>query len=111
MVSVVKFSDSLFISLSPSASSERVSGVEVDSTGPDVPSLPLTVPLWFPSHSASASMDFCFKDLVMLRLALPLLLIAPSGVRLLPIFVGDAGRFPLVFRVSPGFGVGSAGAL
>ena len=45
----------------------------------------------------------------MLRLALPLLLISPRGVRLLPIFVGDAGRFPLVFRVSPGLGVGSAG--
>ena len=45
----------------------------------------------------------------MLCLALPLLLIAPRGVRLLPIFVRDAGRFPLMFRVSPDLSVGSAG--
>ena len=44
-----------------------------------------------------------------LRLALPLLLIAPRWVRLLTVFVGDAGRFPLVFRVDPSLGVGSAG--
>ena len=44
----------------------------------------------------------------MLCLALPLLLISPRGVRLLPIFVGDAGRFPLVFRVSPDLSVSSA---
>ena len=74
MVSViVTLSGSLFNSISSSTSSEWVSEAEVDSATLDASSLPVAAPLCLPSHSASASMDCCFKDLVMLRLALPYL--------------------------------------
>ena len=58
------------------------------------------------SALASASIDCCFRDLVTLRFALPLLLITPRGVPFLPVFVGDAGRFPLAFRAGFDLGVG-----
>ena len=102
-VSAVEFSDSLLTSISSTPSSKWVSGLEAGFSSP------VTAPLWLASRSMSASMDCCFKDLVMLRLALPLLLISPSGVRLLPVFVGDAGRFPLAFRAGLGLGMGNTG--
>ena len=64
--------------------------------------------LFFLSHSASSSMDCCFRDLVTLRLALLLSLMMPRGVRLLLVFVRGAGRFLMVFSVV--FGVGMTGA-
>lgn len=62
--------------------------------------------------SSSASMLRCgFRDFVMVRLLLPLPVVEPRGVRLAAVFVGDAGHFPLAFRVDFGFGVGRMGAL
>ena len=83
MVSViVTLSDFLFNFISSFTSSEWVSGAEVDSATLNVSSLPVAAPLCLPFHSASMSMNCCFKDLMMLCLALPLLLIVPRGVQL-----------------------------
>ena len=70
----------------------------------------MAAPLLFLSHSASASITCCFKDLITLCLTLSLLLMMFRGVRLLLVFVGEAGRFPLVFSVGFSLGVGIIGA-
>ena len=81
MISViVTLFNSLFNFISSFISSECVSEAEVDSTTLNVSSLPVAVPLYLSFHSVSASMNCCFKDLVMLHLALLLLLIVSRGV-------------------------------
>ena len=70
----------------------------------------ITAPLLLLFHSASASMACCFKDLMMLCLTLSLLLIMLKGVQLPPVFVGEAGRFPLVFSISFSLNVSMTGA-
>ena len=106
MISViVTLSDSLFNFISSFIFSEWVSEAEVDSATLNVSFLPVAAPLYLSSHSASASMNCCFKDLVMLHLTLSLLLIVPRGVQFLPVFMRDAGHFSLVFRVSSNLSV------
>ena len=61
-------------------------------------SLLLLFPLLF--HSASASMNCCFRDLIMVCLALSLSLMMPRGVQLPPVFMREAECFPLAFSVS-----------
>ena len=62
----------------------------------------LSLLLLFPllSHSTSASIDYCFRDLMMIYLTLSLSLMVPRGVQLPPVFMGEAERFPLAFSVS-----------
>ena len=62
----------------------------------------LSLLLLFPllSHSASASMDCCFRDLMMVCLTLPLSLMVPRGVQLPSVFMEEAEHFPLAFSVS-----------
>ena len=69
----------------------------------------LSLLLLFPllSHSASASMDCCFRDLMMVCLTLPLSLMVPRGVQLPPVFMEEAERFPLAFSI--GLRVGRIG--
>ena len=110
MISViVTLSDSLFNFISSFIFSEWVSEVEVDSATLNVSSLPVAAPLYLSSHSVSASINCCFKDLVMLYLTLSLLLIVPRGVQFLLVFVRDAGHFSLMFRVSPDLSVSRVG--
>ena len=70
----------------------------------------IAAPLLLLSHSASASITCCFKDLVTLCLALSLLLMMFRGVQLLPVFMGEAGRFSLMFSVGFSLGVSMTGA-
>ena len=50
----------------------------------------------------------CFKNLIILHLALSLLLIVFREVQLLLIFVEDAEHFLLVFKVSSNLSISSA---
>ena len=61
-------------------------------------SLLLLFPLLF--HSASASIDCCFRNLIMVCLTLSLSLMMSRGVQLPPVFMGEAERFSLAFSVS-----------
>ena len=81
MISVIiTLSGSLFNSISSFTFSEWVSEAEVDSATLNLSSLPVAASLYLPFHSVSASINCCFKDLVMLCLTLPLLLIVSRGV-------------------------------
>ena len=103
---IITLSDSLFNFISSFIFSEWVFEAGVDSATLNASSLPVAASLYLSSHSASVSMNYCFKDLMMLCLTLPLLLIVPRGVQFLPVFVRDAGHFLLMFRVSSDLNVG-----
>ena len=62
----------------------------------------LSLLLLFPllSHSASASIDCCFRDLVMVCLTLSLSLMVSRGVQLPPVFMREVECFLLTFSVS-----------
>lgn len=108
---IAEFSGSILSPVPFPTSSELVSETEAAFVKLGVSPILMASPLPLLSRSASASMDCCFKGLVMVRLALPLLFMVPNGVRLLPVFVGEAGRFPLMFSVGLSVGVGRVGAL
>ena len=61
------------------------------------------------SHSISASITCCFKNLMMLHLALSLLLMILREVQLLPVFVREAGHFSLMFSIDFSLSVSMTG--
>ena len=63
-------------------------------------SVSIAAPLLLLFHSASASMTYCFKDLIMLHLTLSLLLMMFREMQLLSVFVREAGHFSLMFSIS-----------